>query len=74
MLRKGRTRRELPLDEFFLDYRKTALASGEFVERIRVPLDTDRQFRAYKISKRFDQDISAVLGAFCLRLSARQGR
>ena len=70
VLRKGETRRELPLDEFYLAYRETALAVGEFVERIRLPLDEHRQFRAYKISKRFDQDISALLGAFCMRLAS----
>ena len=69
VLRQGGARRELPLDAFFLDYRKTALRRGEFIERVRVPLAApDRQFRAYKIAKRFDQDISAVCGAFSLVL------
>ncbi|MGO8920948.1 MAG: xanthine dehydrogenase small subunit [Stellaceae bacterium] len=69
VLRHGGGRRELPLDAFFLDYRKTALRAGEFIERVRVPLASpDRRFRAYKISKRFDQDISAVCGAFSLAL------
>jgi xanthine dehydrogenase small subunit len=69
VLRLGEKTREVPLDEFFLAYRKTALAPGEFLERVRIPLEpSDRQFRTYKICKRFDQDISAVCGAFCLRL------
>ncbi len=67
VLRKGDAHRVLPLDEFFLGYRETALAPGEFIERIRLPLDRGLDFRAHKISKRFDQDISAVLGAFSLR-------
>jgi xanthine dehydrogenase small subunit len=59
----------LPLEDFYLDYRKTALAPGELVELIRVPLPRPkRQFRCYKLSKRFDQDISAVLGAFQIEL------
>ena len=69
VLRRGETTRELPLDEFYLAYQKTALEPGEFVERVRIPLDpADRQFRTYKIAKRFDQDISAVCGAFSMRL------
>ncbi|MFQ5972515.1 MAG: xanthine dehydrogenase small subunit [Alphaproteobacteria bacterium] len=67
VLRRGAKRRELPLDAFVQDYRKTALAPGEFIERVRVPgARPNRAFRVYKISKRFDQDISAVCGAFAL--------
>ncbi|HUK65420.1 MAG TPA: xanthine dehydrogenase small subunit [Anaeromyxobacteraceae bacterium] len=69
VLRQGRERRELPLDHFFAGYRKTVLRPGEFLETIRLPVRSpSRQFRAYKISKRFDQDISAVLGAFSVEL------
>ena len=58
------------LEDFYLDYRKTALQPGEFVELIRVPLpQPEQQFRCYKISKRFDQDISALLGAFNIELA-----
>ncbi|MFO1349778.1 MAG: xanthine dehydrogenase small subunit [Gammaproteobacteria bacterium] len=64
-LRKGRQIRELALDEFYLAYQKTALEKGEFIERIRIPLPRPGAlFRAYKISKRFDQDISALCGAY----------
>ncbi|MEW6644858.1 MAG: xanthine dehydrogenase small subunit [Pseudomonadota bacterium] len=68
-LRRGAERRSMPLADFFIAYGKQDLRPGEFVERITVPKPAvgDR-FRAYKISKRFDQDISAVLGAFWLRL------
>jgi xanthine dehydrogenase small subunit len=67
VLRKGAARRELSLDEFFLGYRKTALAPGEFIARIRIPKPrAGLRFGAYKISKRFDQDISAVCGAFAI--------
>ena len=73
VLRRGSVRRALPLEDFYLDYRRTALAPGEFVELIRVPLPRpEQQFRCYKLSKRFDQDISALLGAFQIELD--QGR
>jgi len=69
LLRCGETTRELPLAEFFLDYRRTALQAGEFIQAIRVPLPREGElFCCYKISKRFDQDISALCGAFGLRL------
>lgn len=61
---KAGTRR-MPLEDFFLAYRKTALAPGEFVADIIVPRPKpDAHFSVYKLSKRLDQDISAVLGAF----------
>jgi xanthine dehydrogenase small subunit len=64
--RAGR-RRTLPLERFFLDYRRTALAPGEIIVRIRVPRPRrDTRFAAYKVSKRFDSDISAVCA--CLRV------
>jgi xanthine dehydrogenase small subunit len=70
VLLQGRARREVPIDGFFTGYRKTALRAGEIIERIRVPVRSpDRAFRAYKVSKRFDQDISAVCGAFAVALS-----
>jgi xanthine dehydrogenase small subunit len=75
VLRAGMVTREISLDEFYLDYRKTALAPGEFVERIRIPIHgARRRFATYKISKRFDQDISSVCGAYCLDLDGTQVR
>jgi len=68
-LRRGARTRELPLDEFYLDYQKTALERGEFVERVTIPLQRSPTIvRSYKVSKRFDQDISAVCGGYCLRV------
>jgi xanthine dehydrogenase small subunit len=64
-LRKGDTRRALPLEDFFLDYGKQDRALGEFVEAVSFPVQPDR-LRVYKLSKRFDQDISAVCGAFSI--------
>ncbi|MGD1879639.1 MAG: xanthine dehydrogenase small subunit [Kiloniellaceae bacterium] len=70
-LRHGTTQRSLPLEDFFLDYGKQDRAAGELVERITLPLPAaGNVFRAYKVSKRFDQDISAVLGAFSLQIEA----
>ncbi|MEQ8205965.1 MAG: xanthine dehydrogenase small subunit [Woeseia sp.] len=67
-LRSARGTRDLPLAEFYLDYQKNALQTGEFVEQIVIPLPTaSDELRTYKISKRFDQDISAVCGAYRLR-------
>ena len=66
-LRRGGDRRELPLEAFFLEYGKQDLREGEFVEAIFAPrLKETSLFRCYKISKRFDQDISALCGAFHL--------
>jgi len=68
-LRKGQARRSLPLEDFFLEYGKQDRQPGELVERISLPLPPeDTFFRAYKVSKRFDQDITAVLGAFSLTI------
>ncbi|NKJ47892.1 xanthine dehydrogenase small subunit [Burkholderia sp. SG-MS1] len=69
VLRHGPTRRTLPLDAFYLGYQKTALDSGEFVAALRVPRPAGNlRFRTYKVSKRYDQDISAVCAAFALHL------
>src|SRR5581483_6060491 len=69
-LRRGEQIRRLPLEAFFVDYGKQDRRPGEFVRRLLTPkLAPGAQFRAYKISKRMDEDISALLGAFCLRLA-----
>ena len=62
--------RDIAIENFFLDYRKTDLRPGEFIKSIRIPkLTEDQEFRTYKISKRYDQDISAVIGAYRLDIS-----
>jgi xanthine dehydrogenase small subunit len=74
-LRKGTNERSLPLEDFFLDYGKQDRSPGEFVVRVRVPKPGPGDaFRCYKISKRFDQDISAVMGAFRLTLDGHEVR
>ncbi|NUU01238.1 xanthine dehydrogenase small subunit [Herbaspirillum robiniae] len=58
-------RRVMPLEEFYIAYQKSAILPNEFVQAVRVPLPREEvKFRIYKLSKRFDQDISAVCAAF----------
>ena len=55
------------LEDFYLGYQQKDLRPYEFVEAVRVPTRRQYQrFRAYKIAKRFDQDISAVCAAFAI--------
>jgi xanthine dehydrogenase small subunit len=62
--------RELPLEEFFVDYRKTALAPDEVIESLTLPrLSPDEHFFCDKVSKRRDQDISTVAGAYRVRIT-----
>jgi xanthine dehydrogenase small subunit len=64
-LRQGDRRRALPLEDFFLAYGRQDRAPGEFVEAVSFARQPDR-LRVWKVSKRFDDDISAVCGAFNL--------
>jgi xanthine dehydrogenase small subunit len=65
VLRRGMGRRELPLEAYFLDYGRQDRRPGEFVEGVWLPIPGDgTRLRCYKVSKRFDQDITAVLGCF----------
>ncbi|MBV8628493.1 MAG: xanthine dehydrogenase small subunit [Paraburkholderia sp.] len=69
VLRQADRTRTLPLEAFYLGYQKNALQPGEFVVAIRVPRPArDLRFRTYKVSKRYDQDISAICAAFALRI------
>ncbi|KPW30634.1 xanthine dehydrogenase small subunit [Pseudomonas coronafaciens] len=69
VLRKGTVQRTLALEDYFIDYKVTARQAGEFIERIIVPTADPRHiFRAYKVSKRLDDDISAVCAAFRLTI------
>ncbi|KAB2894194.1 MAG: xanthine dehydrogenase small subunit, partial [Burkholderiaceae bacterium] len=68
-LRRGSRVRRMPLTDFYLDYMKNQLEAGEFVQGLAVPLRmARRRVRAYKISKRFDCDISALCAGFSLAL------
>ncbi len=69
ILRQWNARRTIPLEDFFLAYGKQDRRPGEFVEAVLVPEpNPDTIFKVYKLSKRFDQDISAVCGAFAIEL------
>ena len=70
-LRQGGTTRDMPLENFFLEYRKQDRRPGEFVEAITLPTAAPA-LRCYKVSKRFDQDISAVCG--CFNVTVADGR
>ncbi|MBP7640855.1 xanthine dehydrogenase small subunit [Thauera phenylacetica] len=69
VLASVRGRRSLALEDFYLDYMKKDLAADELVAAIELPRSAaGLRFRTWKLSKRFDSDISAVCGAFALRL------
>jgi xanthine dehydrogenase small subunit len=69
-LRKGNETRDLPLEDFFVAYGEQDIEAGEFVEAVSIPRQADN-LKCYKISKRFDQDISAVCG--CFNISVEDG-
>jgi xanthine dehydrogenase small subunit len=61
--------RIIDLEDFFIAYGKQDLRPGEFVEQVLLPIpDPGRLFATYKISKRIEQDISAVCAAFSVRV------
>ncbi|WP_374655803.1 xanthine dehydrogenase small subunit [Dongia sp.] len=71
ILRRGAHHRCMPLEDYFIAYGRQDRRPGEFVEAVHVPKpEPGWHFRAHKISKRFDQDISAVLGAFHVKHEA----
>ncbi len=71
VLRQGERVRRMALADFYVDYMKNRLERGEFVQGVEVPLKNERTLRAYKISKRFDSDISAVSAGLAIRLDAQ---
>jgi xanthine dehydrogenase small subunit len=75
ILASAKGMRRLPVAEFFAAYRTTALGAGEVLAAIEIPRpSSDTRLAVYKVSKRFDQDISAVCGAFALRLEGGRVR
>jgi xanthine dehydrogenase small subunit len=69
VLRSVRGQRRMALEDFYLGYQKKDVQADEFVEAVRVPLPrAGVHLRTYKLAKRFDQDISAVCGAFAFHL------
>lgn len=72
-LRGDRGRRTLKLEDYFIDYGKQDRTPGEYVEGVEIPLpDKVDRLRCYKLSKRFDVDITAVLG--CFDIAVREGQ
>jgi xanthine dehydrogenase small subunit len=70
-LRKGSTSRRVPLEKFFLGYQKKDLAPGEFVVGVQIPVRKAGSWIAsYKVSKRIEQDISAVCATFSIAVEA----
>jgi xanthine dehydrogenase small subunit len=68
-LNKGGARRMVPLEKYFIAYGKQDRQPGEFVESVTVPvLPADELLACYKISKRKDEDISALCGAFRVKI------
>jgi xanthine dehydrogenase small subunit len=73
VLRKGAKVRALPLEDFFVAYGKQARDPGEFVLAVEAPrLAADQRYRAFKVSKRLDEDISAVMLALRVDLDGRR--
>jgi len=79
LLRKGNSHREVKLDQFFIDYKKTLLSESEFIEKIIIPLPEQRCssanasqsfFKIHKVSKRQDDDISAICAAYALDIDS----
>jgi xanthine dehydrogenase small subunit len=70
-LDNGQQKRTIAASEFFLDYRKTALQASEWIEAIFIPyIEPTNLVRAYKISKRYEDDISAVCAVFNAQIIA----
>jgi xanthine dehydrogenase small subunit len=65
VLQQGSATRRARLARFYTGYLASVLLPGEFIRSVQIPkLKPGARFAAYKLSKRFDQDISAVCAAF----------
>ena len=70
-LRRGDKTRTVSLDKFYTGQKQTVLQAGEFIEFVVLPKPQAGQvFRAHKVSKRFEQDISATCAAISYTLKA----
>ena len=70
VLQKGSVERAILLEDYFIEYGKQDRAAGEFVSKIIIPKPVKNSvFKSYKLSKRFDQDISAVCAAFYIKIA-----
>ena len=68
ILRQKTKIRKIALQDFFTGYRQTLLQPQEFIEQIIIPKKERTSFKIYKVSKRFEDDISALCGSFSLVL------
>lgn len=70
VLQRGKQQRQLPLEALYLGYQQKDLTPGEFVRAVRIPLHSQSNgeslIRAWKVSKRHDQDISAVFAGLAI--------
>ena len=72
-LRQGSRTRTLPLEQFYLGYQRKDLQPGEFVSAVIVPQPpAGTHLASYKVSKRFEQDISAVCAGFMIQLDGNR--
>ena len=69
VIENKKNKKILSINDFFISYRKTKLKKGEFIHSIRIPIYKNNIFKAYKISKRFDDDISSLCGSFNLEIN-----
>ena len=63
-IENNKIKKTIKLKDFFVSYRKTKLKKKDFISSIKIPIYTKNIFKAYKISKRFDDDISSVCASF----------
>jgi xanthine dehydrogenase small subunit len=73
VLRNTERSRTIPMEDLYVGYMKKSMQADEVLEAIEVPLPRpDIRFRTYKLSKRYDSDISAVCAAFGIRLNGNR--
>ena len=69
VLRNSEGARALPMEDLYIAYMQKAMQPDEVVEAVEVPFPSPAvQFRTYKVSKRYDSDISAVCAAFAIKV------
>jgi len=70
ILQQGTAERTIAVEDYFVDYKKTVLAESEFIKSVTIPKQgANQHLKLYKISKRIDDDISAVLAAINITLN-----
>ena len=72
VLQDNKKKIKIPLRNFFVSYRKTKLKKGQFISSIHIPIFKKNIFKAYKISKRIDDDISSVCGSFNIEIVSKK--